>query len=89
MELGKLTFLCINLICVGAAATAAFLMVMRVQKSGKRRPPVYSEPRIRRSNPLLRIWRKRRDEMYRSAGVTSEEGRTKDERKISHERRGF
>jgi hypothetical protein len=75
MELGKLTLLCINLICIVAVGMAVFWLFMRMKGPSKRRPRVYSEPPTETPNPLLRIWRQRKhDEGERRSGIDRPRG---------------
>jgi hypothetical protein len=44
MDLGKLTFLCINFLFISAVGVLVFWVFMRVHYTGRRRPRIYSQP---------------------------------------------
>lgn len=64
MALGKLTLLCFNLICVGAVSLLLFWLLMHIQVRRKRRPRVYSVPRLQRKNSIVHAWRDHEGDAY-------------------------
>lgn len=53
MELGRLTLLCMNLVCVGAIVSLVFVLLLAMRPPAKKRPRIYSEPPGQQYSGLL------------------------------------
>jgi len=62
MDLGNLTIMCINLICVTSAGVLVLWALVHIQGRGRRRPRIYNEPHFPDKRSLLDKWR--RDEEH-------------------------
>ncbi|MFW6097237.1 MAG: hypothetical protein ACOC9Z_04140 [Chloroflexota bacterium] len=57
MELGRLTLLCMNLVCVGTIVSLVFVLLISLRPPEKKRPRIYSEPPVQRGRDVLKPWR--------------------------------
>lgn len=70
MELGRLTLLCMNLVCVGTIVSLVFVLFISMRPPAKKQPRTYSEPPLQQHKSIFESWRKPQENT-----VASEENR--------------
>lgn len=58
MEIGTLTLMCVNLVCVSGAGALVLLALMHIQSRERRRPRLYDEPPLAQGKGLARTLRR-------------------------------
>lgn len=64
MELGRLTLLCMNLVCVGTIVSLVLVLMISMRPQTKKQPRIYSEPPVRQGNGILGSWRDPEENAY-------------------------